>query len=135
MQYTHDHLILVLQKLYPGTVHFKDFYVAHKLAPDGVTQDGDPFIVKWCLDVPQPAPEALRAEFEANAADYTAQHVRLFRDAALAWSDSKAAAPPDAPEAVQQKAARWQAFRQQLRDISLQPGFPFDVVWPEPPTE
>lgn len=29
----------------------------------------------------------------------------------------------------------WTAYRQVLRDIPLQPGFPWDVVWPTPPTE
>lgn len=27
----------------------------------------------------------------------------------------------------------WQTYRQALRDITQQPGFPLDVVWPEPP--
>lgn len=27
----------------------------------------------------------------------------------------------------------WQTYRQALRDITAQPGFPLDVVWPEPP--
>lgn len=29
--------------------------------------------------------------------------------------------------------AAWAAYRQQLRDISAQPGFPWDVQWPEMP--
>lgn len=28
----------------------------------------------------------------------------------------------------------WAAYRQSLRDITLQSGFPFDVTWPTPPT-
>lgn len=39
---------------------------------------------------------------------------------------------PDAPLTAEQKAA-WAAYRQQLRDISAQPGFPWDVQWPEMP--
>jgi hypothetical protein len=27
----------------------------------------------------------------------------------------------------------WQTYRQQLRDITQQPGYPFTVIWPEPP--
>ena len=36
---------------------------------------------------------------------------------------------PDAPV----DAAAWAAYRQSLRDISSQPGFPWDVQWPEEP--
>lgn len=27
----------------------------------------------------------------------------------------------------------WQTYRQQLRDITLQPNYPYQVVWPTPP--
>ena len=37
---------------------------------------------------------------------------------------------PDVPLATKEA---WAAYRQALRDITEQPGFPFDVVWPEPP--
>lgn len=37
---------------------------------------------------------------------------------------------PDVPEATRLK---WQEYRQALRDITDQPGFPENVVWPEPP--
>ncbi len=29
----------------------------------------------------------------------------------------------------------WATYRQALRDITTQPGFPFDIVWPAPPTQ
>lgn len=29
----------------------------------------------------------------------------------------------------------WAVYRQKLRDIPAQPGFPFDVKWPEKPAE
>lgn len=37
---------------------------------------------------------------------------------------------PDIPENTR---LRWQPYRQALRDITLQEGFPTDVVWPERP--
>jgi hypothetical protein len=37
---------------------------------------------------------------------------------------------PDVPEATQ---ARYQVYRQALRDITSQPGFPTDIQWPEQP--
>lgn len=29
----------------------------------------------------------------------------------------------------------WAAYRQQLRDITTQPGFPYQITWPVPPVE
>jgi hypothetical protein len=38
---------------------------------------------------------------------------------------------PDVPQATKEV---WATYRQALRDITDQPGFPLDVVWPEPPS-
>lgn len=40
---------------------------------------------------------------------------------------------PHAPAEFKEKAVEWEAYRQALRDITKQPGFPFDVKWPEKP--
>lgn len=56
-----------------------------------------------------------------------ASNVRAFRDARLAQSDWTQVA--DAPV---DKAA-WATYRQALRDITTQPGFPWDVQWPVAP--
>lgn len=29
--------------------------------------------------------------------------------------------------------ADWRIFRQSLRDVTLQPGYPWSVIWPQPP--
>jgi hypothetical protein len=39
---------------------------------------------------------------------------------------------PNGPLTVEQQQA-WSDYRQQLRDITSQPGYPFNVVWPTPP--
>lgn len=39
---------------------------------------------------------------------------------------------PDVP--LNDKEA-WAIYRQQLRDITSQPNFPNDIIWPTPPTE
>lgn len=39
---------------------------------------------------------------------------------------------PDYPKA--DKSA-WETYRQQLRDITEQSGFPESIIWPDPPTE
>jgi len=57
----------------------------------------------------------------------TAEQVRAERDALLASSDWTQVA--DAP--VDQAA--WAVYRQALRDVTTQVGFPHDVVWPATP--
>jgi hypothetical protein len=59
--------------------------------------------------------------------DLTAQEVRAQRNTRLTASDWSQL--PDAP--VDQAA--WAAYRQALRDIPSQAGFPWDVEWPVQP--
>jgi len=68
---------------------------------------------------PDPTPEQISA--------MRARDVRRKRDNRLAASDWTQV--PDAP--VDQQA--WADYRQALRDIPQQEGFPEDVVWPEKP--
>lgn len=74
-------------------------------------------------------PDAAIAEQEAarryEAAD---KQARLERGRRLMKSDWTQA--PDAPV----DAAAWAAYRQDLRDITDQAGYPFKITWPEVPT-
>ncbi|MFV0349666.1 MAG: tail fiber assembly protein, partial [Halodesulfovibrio sp.] len=56
--------------------------------------------------------------------------VRAKRDALLAACDFTQL--PDAPLSTEQRAL-WVAYRQELRDIPLQAGFPNAVIWPTAP--
>lgn len=58
----------------------------------------------------------------------TAANVRKQRDQLL--KDSDWTQLTDAPI----DKTIWVTYRQDLRDITLQEGFPFDIVWPEIPT-
>lgn len=58
------------------------------------------------------------------------QEVREARSARLSASDWTQAA--DAPLTENEKA-RWREYRQALRDIPEQAGFPETVAWPEEP--
>ena len=62
--------------------------------------------------------------------DTEATAIRAKRDALLASSDWTQL--PDVPEATR---SIWAPYRQALRDITDQPGFPFDVTWPEAPNK
>ena len=71
--------------------------------------------------------DAEEAEYAAGANDRAAAEIRKERDAKLTESDWTQVA--DAP--VDQAA--WATYRQALRDIPSQAGFPNEVVWPVEP--
>lgn len=71
--------------------------------------------------------DARETEFETGANDRAAAEIRTERDAKLTHSDWTQVA--DAP--VDQAA--WATYRQALRDIPSQAGFPNEVVWPVEP--
>lgn len=72
-----------------------------------------------------PMTEAERAVADAQQAE-TARHAR---DLKLRETDFSQLA--DAPAWVDRAA--WAAYRQALRDLPQQTGFPWQVIWPEPP--
>jgi len=63
-------------------------------------------------------------------ADALSMELRAQRDALLAASDPHML--PDFPQTDEQRAA-WETYRQALRDVPEQAGFPFEVVWPDAP--
>ena len=67
------------------------------------------------------------AERESGKEERAAARVRLDRDSLLAQSDWKQVA--DAP--VDKTA--WATYRQSLRDVPSQSGFPNEVTWPVEP--
>lgn len=66
-------------------------------------------------------------EEKAALLDVIKAHVRNDRNACLAKSDWTQLT--DAPV----NAALWMSYRQALRDVTAQAGFPWEVVWPEQP--
>lgn len=72
--------------------------------------------------------DAMEAEWEAGANDRAAAEIRTKRDAKLADSDwTQVAGAP-----VDQEA--WATYRQELRDITEQEGFPVSINWPAKPS-
>ena len=61
----------------------------------------------------------------------TANDIRLMRDIELSKCDWRVG--PDSPLSNSKKA-EWQTFRQALRDITAQSGFPTNVTWPTKPS-
>jgi len=80
------------------------------------------------MDGPPPASDAI-AQADGTWGLST-DAIRAERDRLLSACDFTQL--PDAPLSAAQKA-EWSAYRQALRDIPLQAGFPNSVVWPIAP--
>jgi hypothetical protein len=57
--------------------------------------------------------------------------IKLTRNKLLELSDWTQI--PNGP-LTSEKQQEWAVYRQELRDITSQPGYPYNVVWPTPPT-
>ena len=89
---------------------------------------GEPVDVEEALVIRRTYPNA-QPDAEGSAANLAqlAARVRAERDARLSVCDWTQM--PDAPLTTEAKAA-WAAYRQQLRDVPGQAGFPLAVEWP-----
>ena len=67
---------------------------------------------------------------DARSVEQAWSDVRKDRDARLAGTDWTQL--PDVPLSTKEA---WAAYRQALRDITEQPGFPHDVQWPQEPAQ
>ncbi|WP_176307900.1 phage tail assembly chaperone [Burkholderia ambifaria] len=131
--FTHDHMVIALQMMFPDLVSGRDYRCFHQLDAEG-NQVGLPMIGIWrSNELRCPSDEEVHAFFEANEEAIRAKHIRMFRDMELLATDGKANAPVDAPPQVRELSAQWQNFRQSLRDVPEQEGFPFNVEWPDSP--
>lgn len=89
-------------------------------AMDGVVPIGESWFTHWvAVDMPPEACATLDAQQAAMIRDE-----RNRRLTASDWTQLS-----DAPV----DAAAWATYRQALRDLTQQAGFPWEVVWPVPP--
>jgi len=101
----------------PPPVYDKNTHRYEELSP---VQDGTQWRQVWrVVELSEVERQKIR--------DAQATVIRKQRDALLAQSDWTQL--PDAPI----DTAAWASYRQALRDVPAQPGFPFDVVWPVKP--
>ncbi len=85
-----------------------------------------PFYCKWSNDVFDWVDT--RTSQEKN--NFVSSSAKITRNDLLYRSDwTQIANNPLTPELQQQ----WAVYRQQLRDITGQSGYPFNIVWPTPP--
>ena len=73
-------------------------------------------------------PEGVDAHSGLPPPDTSVEDTRIERDKRLAATDWTQNA--DIPQATKDK---WTPYRQALRDVPQQPGFPKNIVWPTPP--
>jgi len=134
---TNDQLVFCLQRLYPDLIPGKDFLVWRQFADDSFAEQvGDAMIYKWNIDREQPTAEFLRAQWDAGLAAafnrfIKAQAARWQREPLLREADAMVYRAEDAGDAAAAMAAR--KYRQALRDVPQQSGFPDSLVWPIPP--
>jgi hypothetical protein len=69
-------------------------------------------------------PQDVINAYKLQKATQDARSIRSVRLAACDWTQVA-----DAP--VDREA--WAAYRQALRDVTLQDGFPLNIIWPNPP--
>jgi hypothetical protein len=95
--------------------------------------------------------EVWRAKVEEKCTNEAAERIRSIRDALLRASDASVALDRLGLEVPTGSAfaswlsfltqlgnalmGQWAIYRQRLRDIPQQEGFPFNVVWPTKPDE
>ena len=79
---------------------------------------------KWVMAwaVTSATPEQIAERTSAKESEVRQQRNALL--SACDWTQL-----PDAPV----PAASWAVYRQELRDVTAQSGFPWDVIWPEEP--
>jgi len=132
-KWNHDLMALTLDAMYPHLSQWVDYKVSHPIDKATNGQGGNPEIMEWATAEPKPEYAEVEAFFLANRERICAQYVRIHREDRLTWSDRYAVIPSDAPPSVVAKYEAWIDYRQALRDMTEQPGFPCDVVWPEVP--
>ena len=92
----------------------KVFY--NKTSGDGAVFDDDANVADW--------PDFQEAQLDMTS--ILAKQVRVQRDELLASSDSMALAD--------RITDSWRTYRQALRDVPAQTGFPANITWPTEPT-
>lgn len=118
-----------------GSCQENDFYFQGENVIEGVANDATQYIENQQIVNMPPKPNGA-AYFDYTTKqwvlDYPTEEneVKAKRDALLYQSDwTQIPNNPLTPE----KQQEWAVYRQQLRDVTQQSGYPFNVVWPTQP--
>lgn len=129
---THEVLMLAIQTEWPQLIHGQDYVVGHPIDEATGFQCGDAYIFEWRTKTPMKPDAAAEKGLLALALQlqpqFNAMRAKAQRDSLLTQSDWTQL--PDVPAGT---AATWATYRQALRDVTKQPGFPVDINWPVQP--
>jgi hypothetical protein len=133
---TCEELNFLIQKRYPNLVRGKDYFVAHPVNERTLEQIGPAWIVTWySKDHPLPITDEIAVLLEQYGDElriFTAdQAARLERANLLTVADQLVEKAIDSGSADAEAKAR--AYRQALRDVTTQEGFPLTITWPVSP--
>lgn len=130
---THDQLIYVLRALYPAIGewdHGSAYLVG--MPVEGNQQLGPAYIVKWTYGFPEPDTATTNAKWtevqDAYWREYRENEVRIQRKPLLEEADVLFNKAQDSGDPA--RAAAISIYRQALRDLPDQPGFPDQITWP-----
>jgi hypothetical protein len=132
--FNNDLAIEVMLARFPALRHGRDYLIANPCDEKTHAPTGAPFFMAWYVaDMAPPNMAELADEFAANESHYRAALARRYRNMMLTWSDTKVQFPVDAPVSLTRANTPWLVWRQALRDLPQQPGFPYQIAWPECP--
>lgn len=131
---THELLMEAIAAKYPGILHGQDYVVGHPLDSETGEQNSNAFIMSWNYKgVPKPT-DAEYAALLKDARDHIptlqARNTKELRNQLLSacdWTQTL-----DAP-LTEAKRTEYAKYRQDLRDITDQSGYPADINWPVNP--
>lgn len=133
---TNEDLLYLLQTLYPGTNNGVEYLTAHDLCPERIQRD-HAYIFWWKMAAEEPTNEFLQAKWKELGMDILSKRevheIRYQRGLALDKADKLLNIALDSGDQEFEKKVR--AYRQVLRDIPQQDGFPEVLNWPEAPVQ
>ncbi|CDK30111.1 hypothetical protein AMP1_40 [Burkholderia phage AMP1] len=136
MYMTNNDLLGLMQHKYPDLQPGSDYLIAQKVPNEGFELQEHAYIFRWgAANVKQPSQKQLVAYWEANRDAILdlqiADALRVERDKRLAEADALVERAIDKGDAAAERAAR--DYRQALRDVPQQEGFPSICEWPVAP--
>ncbi|MEM5297669.1 phage tail assembly chaperone [Burkholderia sp. JPY481] len=134
---TVDQLGYLLKQAYPNLKRGVHYHVAHPVDSVTLEQTGPAFIASWQHEtIAQPILDDIERLWQQHGeacSKWDAERkARLKRDELLVEADRLVEGAIDRGDAEKEKSARH--YRQALRDIPQQTGFPFSIEWPERPS-
>jgi hypothetical protein len=111
------------------------FYMQGEYVLEGTANDSLQYIDNGkIVDMPEKPSGATYFDYTIKqwALDYTNQKIDIKNQRDKLLYESDWTQIPNGPLTTEQQQA-WADYRQQLRDITSQSGYPFNVVWPTPP--